>query len=161
MMKPTVYVLCGLPGSGKTTYARSLEAGGVVRLTFAEALIAKYGSAFPSEKYEEYRTNIESELISKMQEAVGGGENVVFDWGFWQKAQRERIKEAIEVAGGAYALVYFDRPSAELRVAVRDRDPRVNQEITPRLMEKIIAEFEAPGENENARNYYRGHLPPS
>lgn len=35
-MPPVVYLLCGLTGSGKTTYARGLEAGGAVRLSVDE-----------------------------------------------------------------------------------------------------------------------------
>lgn len=35
-MPPVVYLLCGLTGSGKTTYAKRLEAAGAVRLTVDE-----------------------------------------------------------------------------------------------------------------------------
>ena len=35
-MSPVVYLLCGLTGSGKTTYARQLEAAGAVRLSVDE-----------------------------------------------------------------------------------------------------------------------------
>lgn len=149
MDQPTVYVLCGLPGSGKTTYAKSLEKQGVIRLTFDEALIDTYGKEFPPEKYEEYRVAVERKLIAKMSEAVRGKRDVVFDQGFWQKAQRNRIIEAIKESGGEYKLLYFNRPHDEVKENIKGRDPKTHQEITPEMMEKIISDFEPPiGEGE-------------
>ena len=42
-MSPVVYLLCGLTGSGKTTYARQLEAAGAVRLSVDEEVYARHG----------------------------------------------------------------------------------------------------------------------
>src|SRR5215207_8258600 len=42
-MPPVVYLLCGLTGSGKTTYARQLEAAGAVRLSVDEEVFARHG----------------------------------------------------------------------------------------------------------------------
>jgi site-specific DNA recombinase len=44
-MPAVVYLLCGLTGSGKTTYARRLEAGGAVRLSVDELAMAGNGEA--------------------------------------------------------------------------------------------------------------------
>jgi hypothetical protein len=44
-MPAVVYLLCGLTGSGKTTYARRLEAGGAVRLSVDELPMAGNGEA--------------------------------------------------------------------------------------------------------------------
>lgn len=41
--KPVVFLLTGLPGSGKSTYARALEHDGVARLSVDEQMIATYG----------------------------------------------------------------------------------------------------------------------
>ena len=42
-MPSVVYLLCGLTGSGKTTYAKRLEAGGAVRLSVDEEVYARHG----------------------------------------------------------------------------------------------------------------------
>lgn len=44
--KPVVYLLCGLPGSGKTTYAKKLEDNNTIRFTLDEELFAEYGKKF-------------------------------------------------------------------------------------------------------------------
>ncbi|WP_412769062.1 AAA family ATPase [Micromonospora zamorensis] len=41
--RPVVYLLVGLPGSGKSTYARALELTGVVRLSVDDVLQARHG----------------------------------------------------------------------------------------------------------------------
>ena len=53
-MPPVVYLLCGLTGSGKTTYAKRLEAAGAVRLTVDEEVHARhgrYGVDYPTAEY--------------------------------------------------------------------------------------------------------------
>ena len=40
---PVAYLLAGLTGSGKTTYARRLEAEGVLRLSVDEEVFARDG----------------------------------------------------------------------------------------------------------------------
>ncbi len=40
---PQVYILCGFVGSGKTSYARTLETGGCVRLSIDEAVFERHG----------------------------------------------------------------------------------------------------------------------
>jgi hypothetical protein len=42
-MPAVVYLLCGLTGSGKTSYAKRLEAGGAVRLSVDEEVYARHG----------------------------------------------------------------------------------------------------------------------
>jgi hypothetical protein len=42
-MPAVVYLLCGLTGSRKTSYAKRLEAGGAVRLSVDEEVYARHG----------------------------------------------------------------------------------------------------------------------
>src|SRR5690606_34778651 len=41
--QPTVYLMAGLPGSGKATYARRLEARGIVRVSVDAEMLARHG----------------------------------------------------------------------------------------------------------------------
>ncbi len=40
-MKPTLYLLCGLPASGKTTWAKQMERSGALRLSLDEEALAR------------------------------------------------------------------------------------------------------------------------
>jgi predicted kinase len=75
-MPPVVYLLCGLTGSGKTTYARRLEAAGAVRLSVVE------------------------ELPRRLVELVESGHDVVLDYGLWRRSDRDAYKRLVEAHGG-------------------------------------------------------------
>jgi shikimate kinase len=42
-MKPIVYLLCGLGGSGKSTYAQKLSESGLQKFSLDEYVYSKYG----------------------------------------------------------------------------------------------------------------------
>ena len=60
-MPPVAYLRCGLTGSGKTTYAKRLEAGGAVRHANAMPLLP---------------TDLE-DFIARFEEPTGEGEELV------------------------------------------------------------------------------------
>lgn len=44
-MKPIVYLLCGLGGSGKSTYAQKLAKSGLQNFSLDEQIYSQYGRA--------------------------------------------------------------------------------------------------------------------
>lgn len=82
-MPPVVYLLCGLTGSGKTTYARQLEAGGAVRLSVDEEVYARhgrYGVDYPMSEYFEREGPVVDELPRRLAELVESGHDVEGAW---------------------------------------------------------------------------------
>lgn len=49
----TLTLLCGLPGSGKTTYARRLEERGTLRLSSDDWMVPLFGHHMPREVFNE------------------------------------------------------------------------------------------------------------
>lgn len=151
-MKTVVYMLCGLPGSGKTTCAKELEKKGAERLTLDEELFNRFGREFPSERYDEYETTTKSELREVLKTHVAENRPVVLDYGFWKKSARDEYKELITNFGGEWKLLYLKAPIGVLkkRLAARNTQaPDKNHRISEELLEKFVGEFEAPeGEGE-------------
>ena len=149
--KPTVYLLCGLPGSGKSTCARELEKSSAFRLTLDEELFKRFGREFES-GYEEKERATKEELKMILLENMATGRSVILDYGFWKKAARDEYRELIEQRGGECKLLYFKVSSDELkkRLAFRNvTDQMNNHHIDETLLEKFIGEFEEPvGEGE-------------
>ncbi|MDB5238151.1 MAG: ATP-binding protein [Candidatus Kaiserbacteria bacterium] len=146
-MKPTVYLLCGLPGSGKSTYAKEQEARGLVRLILDEELFKRFGREFPSEMYSEYEAKTKAELKYVLQENIAGSKSVILDYGFWKKAEREEYKQLIETLGAQWRLLYFKIPTTILkeRLQVRNHTDLVNNhQIDDSLLDTFSSEFEAP-----------------
>jgi hypothetical protein len=83
-MPSVVYLLCGLTGSGKTTSAKRLEAGGAVRLSVDEEVYARhgrYGVDDPMGEYVERERPGVEELRRRLEELVEAGRDVVLDDG--------------------------------------------------------------------------------
>lgn len=154
-MPPVVYLLCGLTGSGKTTYARRLEAGGAVRLSVDEEVYARhgrYGVDYPMSEYFDRERPVVEELRRRLVELVGSGHDVVLDYGLWRRSDRDAYKRLVEAHGGGWRLLYFKAEREVLRRRLADRNRRGDANalmVTPSALEDFIARFDEPmGEGE-------------
>lgn len=89
-----VILICGKICSGKTTYAHELcRQHQAVLLSCDEITLALFDQNQEiGNKYYEYLRKLETYLYQKSVELVQNGINVVLDWGFWQKKQRDYAK---------------------------------------------------------------------
>jgi predicted kinase len=101
----TLVVVCGLPGSGKTTTARRLvaERGGV-RLD-ADAWMTALGGNLWDERL---RERVEALQWSVGQDFLRLGVTVVVEWGTWSRAERDTLREGARELGASAELVHLD-----------------------------------------------------
>jgi predicted kinase len=138
--------MCGLPGSGKTTYGKDLEKEGIIRFTLDEELFTRFGRQYES-GHEEKQKQTKDELKELLKEKVKAGQSVIVDFGFWKRAERDEYKALVESLGGEWRLLYFKagRDVLAERLVSRNVDnPGSNHIIEKALLEKFIAEFEEP-----------------
>lgn len=151
MKKPIVYLLCGLTGSGKTTYAKQLEKQGCIRLSLDEALFKRYGRDFDNNKFFEYEKAIENELKNELIGLLQKGESVVLDFGFWTRKNRDHYKELIKQNNAEWKLIYFKAYKQVLLDRLEERnskkDPYAHL-ITTSMLEDFIQRFEEPNKEE-------------
>lgn len=153
---PTVFLLVGLTGSGKTTYARQrLEPAGAVRLSVDELVHerhGRYGVDYPEPEYFALEAPVVEEVRHRLVELVGAGRDVVLDHGLWLRKDREAWKDLVEQAGGRWRLLYFPVARLELlrRLAERNRREDANAlVVTPEALDDFYARFDVPeGEGE-------------
>ena len=150
-----VVLMCGLPGSGKSTYAQMLEKQGFTRLSIDEVVWRRIGrdpAELPPESYEQLKAEIEAELWDELVSHVQARRPVVVDYSFWSRERRERYKALIEQHGGRWKLVHL-RASVETllqRLRLRNNLSGANSvTVSEELLQRYAASFEAPqGEGE-------------
>ncbi|MFE0464956.1 AAA family ATPase [Kitasatospora sp. NPDC058965] len=153
---PVVFLLVGLTGSGKTTYARQkLVPGGAVRLSVDEVVHerhGRYGIDYPERSYFEKEAPVVAELHRRLAELVAEGRDVVWDHGLWPRKDRDAMKELVESVGGRWRLLYFPVERDELLRRLAERNQRGDANaliVTPQALDDFFARFEAPrGEGE-------------
>lgn len=92
-MKGTVYLICGKICAGKTTYSHMLaKAKKAVLLSTDEITLAIFGQHI-GEKHDEVVESIQNYLFEKSLEILENGINVLLDWGFWLKEERDYARE--------------------------------------------------------------------
>ena len=109
---PALFLTVGLPGTGKTTEARRIEAErGALRLTKDEWMKALYGLANPSAASDV----IEGRLIDIALRVSSSGIDVVLDFGLWGRDERSALRHAAAARGAAVEMRYFELTPAEQR----------------------------------------------
>jgi len=143
-------IMCGLPGSGKTTLARQLEDDdGGVRLCPDEWMRALDVDLFDRGM----RRRIEHLQWDVAHRLLQLGQVVVIEWGTWDRGERDRLREGARSIGAAVELRLLDASIDVLWDRVRARDSgRVlgRRPLTRDDMEAYAAMFERPDERELA-----------
>ncbi|MBX7266253.1 ATP-binding protein [Micromonospora sp. Llam7] len=118
MGQPTLFLTVGLPCTGKTTAARRIEIEQeALRLTKDEWVKALYGRENPPSAGDV----IEGRLLQIGLRALDLGNNVVIDFGLWDRNERSALRQAAADLGAAVEMRYFELTLTEQR---RRRDQR-------------------------------------
>ncbi|MER9240653.1 AAA family ATPase [Mesorhizobium sp. M0633] len=113
---PTLYLTCGLPGSGKTSLAKIIEQeASALRLTGDDWMHKLYpGLSTPEAETGPYRGRVESLQWQIALRAIRLRCNVVVDWGLWSRAERDTCRDEARAAGARVVLCFLDVPFDEL-----------------------------------------------
>lgn len=149
---PTLHLVCGLPCSGKTTLAKRLEKEQrALRLTPDDWHIRLFGQDAQHKQHDERHDKIEVLLWEVAARALELGFDVILDFGFWSRFERDDYRDKARALGAATQLHYLDLPESELfrRLVVRNRIlPTGAFKISPQQLGEWARKFEVPSQEE-------------
>lgn len=148
---------CGKICSGKTTYAEKLRIKhNAVVLSVDEITLALFGND-AGEKLDFYVEKLEEYFFVKALDIVETGKDVIFDWGFWTKQEREYARKFFDSKNVEYKFFYLnvdDDDEWHRRIEKRNQQIEDNETevyyVDEGLAEKVSSIFEEPDENEIA-----------
>ncbi len=157
-MPATLHLICGLPCSGKSTYAHALrDRRNAVLLSLDRWLIKSFGR-YPVDTvgHEEHlrRVYANRELIWEVAaEFLHRGTDVILDDGFFLRADRADYASRAAAAEATTTIHFLDTPAEEVRKRVEIRNRSLDEfqfEIAPDALDVYISIFEKPQPDEPA-----------
>lgn len=103
--------MCGLPGAGKTTRARELEREHhALRLSPDEWIAGFLGPDPSPEALDAARDPTESLQWEVAARILTLGIDVILDFGFWSREERERYRDRAAAVGSGSVVHFMDAP---------------------------------------------------
>jgi predicted kinase len=153
---PTVHLICGSTGAGKTTYATAIAARiGAVRLSIDEWMATLFIVDRPEPPTMEWALErlerCERQMWMIAQQLIERGVDVVFDVGLSTRDQRERMRMLVAQTRAECKLHYLDVSveKRRSRVLARGGETRGHSfEISQAMFEAMERYFETPTDDE-------------
>ena len=143
---PRLIIVCGLPGSGKTTFACLLES----RLRAIRFSPDEWMRALALDLYDEGRRGeIEALQWRLAQELLALGLTVIIEWGTWGRSERDTLRLRARELGAAVELHYLHASMDVLLERIQHRGLE-SPPIEPDAMSRWSQIFQPPTPEEMA-----------
>ena len=140
MSRARLVIICGLPGSGKSTTSRQVSADLDAVHLDADEWMVRLGVNLWDETA---RARVEALQWDIGRELLRAGRCVVVEWGTWSRQERDRLRRDARRLGAEVELIALDPPLDVLMDRLRSRGAE-NPPITRQQMEGWATQFERP-----------------
>lgn len=148
----TLYLMVGLPCSGKTTRAKEFENECfALRLTPDDWHVNLFGHDILDPDNDKRHYLIEDMLWQIAARALSLGTNIILDYGFWAKEEREDYRSRAQKIDARSEIIFMDVDEEELMKRVKGRNENLTNTIhyiPEEMMRSWIRFFQKPDGNE-------------
>jgi len=148
----TLFLICGLPGAGKTTLAKQLEMSrSALRLSPDEWIVRIMKDASDTIELDRLRDPVESLQWDVAQKALSFGVSVILENGFWARQERTMFQSKARALGASVELHFLNVPKEELWNRLNKRNanrPEDSFVVTKKQLDTWWASFEPPTADE-------------
>ena len=151
---PQAYLICGASCSGKTHLAKQLSMGKNAVILSCDEIENDLFQKNLGSAHDEMAERIHSYLLKKAAEIISHGTNVILDWGFWRKADRENTSNYFKTLSIPYEWHYMDTSSEQRSKNIESRNRAVKRRncsdyyVDSGLLQKCDSLFEPPSREE-------------
>lgn len=152
---PKIIAICGKICSGKSYYAKQIkDKENAVVLSTDEATYDLIDNE-QGELYDVFAERVNKYLMKKAVEIVKAGCNVILDWGFWTKAERQETTKYFNQFGIDVEWHYVDIEQSRWKQLIEERNNKIKNGngssdfyVDEGLLNKLLSKFEEPTREE-------------
>jgi predicted kinase len=141
---PTLFLICGLPGAGKTTLAKRLEQERrALRLTPDDWMMALGIDLYDESK----RAAIEALQWTFAERTLTLGVDTILDFGFWSRLERDDFRRQANALGARVEVRFLDLPGDELWARLSRRNNNLapgEVQVDKADLDRWARQFEPP-----------------
>lgn len=139
-----VFMICGKICSVKSTQAQKIRSRcQAVILSVDEIILALFGQDV-GKVLDDYVAKTKKYLYQKSLEVIDSGIDVILDWGFWTREEREHARRFYSSRNIECEMQYIDIDSDEWRMRMQKRNQSVQEKKFDAyyVSEDLVAKFE-------------------
>jgi len=150
---PMLYILTGLPYSGKTTLTRELVGRFGFSSVSMDDIMDEKGYEVEEMTQEDWNT-VYSEGYEKLKKLLSEGKTVVLDLGNLKRSERKTAKQIAESLNISSKLIFLNVPIDEIRKRwERNEQAKERGQLEEVTLKRALDMFETPSPEENYITY--------
>ena len=150
-----MHIMCGLPGSGKSDYAKNLEKEkGAVLFSLDEWMIALLGKDKSDEDFEKFVSPCQDLIWKASLPLLDRNVDVIYDFPIYSIEGRKILIDQIKGYGSEAVIYYFNVPHSVCKERLSERNQFAGPfgfSVTERRFDELASRFVPPCEDEGVQ----------
>lgn len=150
-----VIAICGKICCGKSYYANNIKNKERAVILSCDQMTSILFDNNLGDKHDEILKRIQKYLLEKSCDLINANCNVILDWGFWTKSDRDYVKKYFRDKNIKCEIHYVDIDDISWQKNIKERNDKIlndnggnNYYLDDGLINKILRKWEYPTPNE-------------